>query len=107
MRHQVKPRFFSSTNFDLIKKQVYTYKSMTKQLISNVITFKVAKEATKNMLKDSFIKIFKMNVKKICTINEKPRIKHIRTKKASNVYKPTEYKKVMIYLEKNENSEEN
>ena len=62
----------------------------------NKIVFKVQKNATKNVIKKSIEKIFKVNVVKINTINLKGTTKMIRNKKTS---KPG-YKKAIITLKK-------
>ena len=62
----------------------------------NKVVFKVHKGATKNSIKKSIEKIFKVNVVKINTINLKGKRKIVRNKKAS---KPG-YKKAIITLKK-------
>ena len=62
----------------------------------NKIVFKVHKGASKNSIKKSVEKIFKVNVIKINTINIKGKNKIIRNKKA---FKPG-YKKAIITLKK-------
>ena len=62
----------------------------------NKIVFKVRKNASKNSIKKSIEKIFKVNVVKINTIKLKGKIKMVRNKKAS---KPG-YKKAIITLKK-------
>ena len=62
----------------------------------NKIVFKVQKNATKNVIKKSIEKIFKVNVVKINTINLKGTTKMVRNKKTS---KPG-YKKAIITLKK-------
>ena len=62
----------------------------------NKIVFKVHKGATKNSIKRSVEKIFKVNVVKINTINLKAKTKLVRNKKTS---KPG-YKKAIITLKK-------
>ena len=62
----------------------------------NKIVFKVHKDASKNSIKKSIEKIFKVNVVKINTINLKGKNKIVRNKKAS---KPG-YKKAIITLKK-------
>ena len=62
----------------------------------NKIVFKVEKNASKNSIKKSIEKIFKVNVVKINSINLKGKIKMVRNKKAS---KPG-YKKAIVTLKK-------
>tara|TARA_B100000686_G_C16459416_1_gene796288 strand:- start:6 stop:299 length:294 start_codon:yes stop_codon:yes gene_type:complete len=65
----------------------------------NKVVFKVNKGATKNTIKKSIEKIFKVNVIKINTINIKGKNKLVRNKKA---YK-TGYKKAVVTLKKGQN----
>ena len=60
----------------------------------NKIVFKVHKNASKNSIKKSIEKIFKVNVVKINTINLKGKSKMVRNKKT---FKPG-YKKAIITL---------
>ena len=62
----------------------------------NKVVFKVNKGASKNSIKRSIEKIFKVNVIKINTINLKGKTKIVRNKKA---YKPG-YKKAIVTLKK-------
>ena len=62
----------------------------------NKIVFKVNKGASKNSIKKSIEKIFKVNVIKINTINLKGKTKLVRNKRA---YK-TGYKKAIVTLKK-------
>ncbi len=62
----------------------------------NKVVFKVNKGASKNSIKKSIEKIFKVNVIKINTINLRGKTKIIRNKKA---FKPG-YKKAIITLKK-------
>ena len=62
----------------------------------NKIVFKVHKNASKNSIKKSIEKIFKVKVIKINTINLKGKTKIVRNKKA---FKPG-YKKAIITLKK-------
>ena len=62
----------------------------------NKIVFKVNKKATKNSIKRSIEKIFKVNVIKINTINLKAKSKFVQGKKSS---KPG-YKKAIVTLKK-------
>ena len=65
----------------------------------NKVVFKVDKGASKNSIKKSIEKIFKVNVIKINTINLKGKTKIVRNKKA---YKPG-YKKAIVTLKKGQN----
>lgn len=62
----------------------------------NKIVFKVQKDASKDSIKKSIEKIFKVNVVKINTMNLKRRSKIVRNKKT---FKPG-YKKAIITLKK-------
>ena len=62
----------------------------------NKIVFKVHKKASKNSIKKSIEKIFKVNVVKINTINLKGTTKMIRNKKTFK----SGYKKAIITLKK-------
>tara|TARA_B100000686_G_C16537795_1_gene835766 strand:+ start:426 stop:719 length:294 start_codon:yes stop_codon:yes gene_type:complete len=62
----------------------------------NKVVFKVHKKATKNAIKKSIEKIFKVNVVKINTINLKGVTKIIRNKKTFK----SGYKKAIITLKK-------
>ena len=62
----------------------------------NKIVFKVEKNASKNSIKKSIEKIFKVNVVKINTINLKGKTKIVRNRKA---FKPS-YKKAIVTLKK-------
>ena len=62
----------------------------------NKIVFKVHNGATKKSIKKSVEKIFKVNVIKINTINQKGKTKFVRGKKAN---KPG-YKKAIVTLKK-------
>ena len=62
----------------------------------NKIVFKVHKGASKNSIKKSIEKIFKVNVIKINTINLKGKTKIVKNKKA---YK-SGYKKAIVTLKK-------
>ena len=62
----------------------------------NKIVFKVHKNASKNSIKKSIEKIFKVNVVKIHTINLKGTTKMIRNKKTFK----SGYKKAIITLKK-------
>ena len=65
----------------------------------NKVVFKVHKGASKNSIKRSVEKIFKVNVIKINTINLKGKTKLVRNKRA---YKPG-YKKAIVTLKKGQN----
>ena len=65
----------------------------------NKVVFKVHKGASKNSIKKSIEKIFKVNVIKVNTINLKGKTKIVRNKKA---YKPG-YKKAIVTLKKCQN----
>ena len=62
----------------------------------NKIVFRVHKNASKNLIKKSIEKIFKVNVIKINTINLKGKTKMVRNKKATT----PGYKKAIITLKK-------
>ena len=62
----------------------------------NKLVFKVHKNASKDTIKKSIEKIFKVNVIKVNTINLKGKTKMVRNKKAS---KPG-YKKAIVTLKK-------
>ena len=65
----------------------------------NKVVFKVNKGASKNSIKRSIEKIFKVKVIKINTINLKGKTKLVRNKRA---YKPG-YKKAIVTLKKGQN----
>ena len=65
----------------------------------NKVVFKVHKGASKNSIKKSIEKIFRVNVIKINTINLKGKTKLVRNKRA---YKPG-YKKAIVTLKKGQN----
>ena len=65
----------------------------------NKVVFKVNKSASKNSIKRSIEKIFKVNVIKINTINLRGKTKLVRNKSA---YKPG-YKKAIVTLKKGQN----
>ena len=62
----------------------------------NKVVFKVNKSASKNSIKKSIEKIFKVNVIKINTINLKGKIKMVRNKKSFK----SGYKKAIVTLKK-------
>ena len=65
----------------------------------NKIVFRVHKGSSKNSIKKSIEKIFKVNVIKVNTINLKGKTKLVRNKKA---YK-SGYKKAIVTLKKGQN----
>ena len=65
----------------------------------NKVVFKVHKGASKNSIKKSIEKIFKVNVIKVNTINLKGKTKLVKNKKA---YK-SGYKKAIVTLKKGQN----
>jgi len=65
----------------------------------NKVVFKVHKGASKNSIKRSIEKIFKVNVIKINTINFKRKNKIVRNRKT---FKPG-YKKAIVTLKKGQN----
>ena len=65
----------------------------------NKIVFKVHGGATKKSIKRSVEKIFKVNVIKVNTVNQKGKTKFIRGKKANK----SGYKKAIITLKKGQN----
>ena len=75
-----------------------TEKSTTLSELNKVV-FKVHKGASKNSIKKSIEKIFKVNVIKVNTINLKGKTKLVRNKKA---YK-SGYKKAIVTLKKGQN----
>ena len=81
--------------FDTIISQNITEKS-TSLSEFNKIVFKVHKDASKNSIKRSIEKVFKVNVIKINTINLKGKTKIIRNKKAFK----SGYKKAIVTLKK-------
>tara|TARA_B100000029_G_scaffold330304_1_gene322626 strand:+ start:976 stop:1269 length:294 start_codon:yes stop_codon:yes gene_type:complete len=62
----------------------------------NKIVFKVHRGASKSSIKKSVEKIFKVNVIKINTINQKGKIKIVRGKKSNK----SGYKKAIVTLKK-------
>ena len=62
----------------------------------NKIVFKVHKGANKNSIKKSIEKIFKVNVIKINTINQKGKTKFVKNKKTVK----SGYKKAIVTLKK-------
>ena len=91
--------------YDKILSPIVTEKS-TNLSEQNKIVFKVQKKATKNFIKKSIEKIFKVNVVKINTINLKGSTKMVRNKKSRNKItrgrkvKVSGYKKAIITLKK-------
>jgi len=62
----------------------------------NKVVFKVKKDASKNSIKKSIEKIFKVNVTKINTINLKGKTKMVKNKKTFK----SGYKKAIVTLKK-------
>ena len=81
--------------FDTIVSPVITEKATTLSEF-NKIVFRVHKSASKNSIKKSIEKIFKVNVIKINTINLRGKTKLVRGKKSS---RPS-YKKAIVTLKK-------
>ena len=65
----------------------------------NKIVFKVDEGASKRSIKKSVEKIFKVNVVKVNTINQKGKTKLVRGKKANR----SGYKKAIVTLKKGQN----
>ena len=80
---------------DTIVSPVITEKATTLSEF-NKIVFRVHKGVSKNSIKKSIEKIFKVNVVKINTINSKRKIKLVKGKKST---KPG-YKKAIVTLKK-------
>ena len=81
--------------FDTIVSPAITEKA-TSLSEFNKMVFKVHKGASKNSIKKSIEKIFKVNVVKINTINLKGKTKIVRGKKSSR----SGYKKAIVTLKK-------
>ena len=81
--------------FDTIVSPVITEKATTLSEF-NKIVFRVHKSASKNSIKKSIEKIFKVNVIKINTINLKGKTKLVKGKKSSR----PGYKKAIVTLKK-------
>ena len=81
--------------FDTIVSPVITEKA-TALSEFNKMVFRVHKGASKNSIKKSIEKIFKVNVIKINTINLKGRTKMVKGKKSSR----PGYKKAIVTLKK-------
>ena len=81
--------------FDTIVSPVITEKA-TSLSEFNKMVFKVHKGASKNSIKKSIEKIFKVNVVKINTINLKGKTKIVKGKKSSR----SGYKKAIVTLKK-------
>ena len=81
--------------FDTIVSPVITEKATTLSEFNKMV-FRVHKGASKNSIKKSIEKIFKVNVIKINTINLKGKTKLVRGKKSSR----PGYKKAIITLKK-------
>ena len=80
---------------DTIVSPVITEKATSLSELNKMV-FKVHKGASKNSIKKSIEKIFKVNVVKINTINLRSKTKFVRGKKSS---KPG-YKKAIVTLKK-------
>ena len=80
---------------DTIVSPVITEKATTLSEF-NKIVFRVQKSASKNSIKKSIEKIFKVNVIKINTINLKGKTKLVKGKKSSR----PGYKKAIVTLKK-------
>ena len=80
---------------DTIVSPVITEKATTLSEFNKMV-FRVHKGASKNSIKKSIEKIFKVNVIKINTINLKGKIKLVRGKKSSR----PGYKKAIVTLKK-------
>tara|TARA_B100000029_G_C17117832_1_gene793953 strand:+ start:22 stop:315 length:294 start_codon:yes stop_codon:yes gene_type:complete len=65
----------------------------------NKVVFKVKKDVSKELIKKSVEKLFKVNVIKVNTLNIKGKVKLVRGKKA----KKSGYKKAIITLKKGQN----
>ena len=81
--------------FDTIVSPVITEKATTLSEFNKMV-FRVHKNASKNSIKKSIEKIFKVNVIKINTINLKGRTKMVKGKKSSR----PGYKKAIVTLKK-------
>ena len=81
--------------FDTIVSPVITEKATTLSEFNKTV-FRVHKGASKNSIKKSIEKIFKVNVIKINTINLKGKTKLVRGKKSSR----PGYKKAIVTLKK-------
>ena len=81
--------------FDIIISPVITEKA-TSLSVFNKVVFKTHKGASKNSIKKSIEKIFKVNVIKINTINMKRKSKIVKNKKAFK----SGYKKAIVTLKK-------
>jgi large subunit ribosomal protein L23 len=83
---------------DSINSPVITEKATTLS-DQNKVVFKVHKNASKNSIKKSIEKIFKVKVVKINTINKKSKNKIVRNKRS----KKKGFKKAIITLKKGQN----
>ena len=81
--------------FDTIVSPVITEKATTLSEFNKMV-FRVHKGASKNSIKKSIEKIFKVNVIKINTINLKGKTKLVKGKKSSR----PGYKKAIVTLKK-------
>jgi len=82
-------------SFDIIKSPTITEKA-TSLSEFNKIVFKVDDGASKNIIKKTIEKIFKVNVIKVNTINTKGKTKLVKGKKS----KKPGYKKAIVTLKK-------
>ena len=85
-------------HLDTIISPNITEKSTTLSEFNKVV-FKVNKGASKNSIKKSIEKIFKVNVIKINTINLKGKTKFVKNKKTVK----SGYKKAIVTLKKGQN----
>ena len=82
-------------SFDIIRSPTITEKA-TSLSEFNKIVFKVDDGASKNIIKKTIEKIFKVNVIKVNTINTKGKTKLVKGKKS----KKPGYKKAIVTLKK-------
>jgi large subunit ribosomal protein L23 len=82
-------------SYDIILEPVVTEKSTNLSSLNKVV-FKVADFATKDNIKKSVERLFKVNVTKVNTMNFKPRYKMVRGK----VARTSGYKKAVVTLKK-------
>ena len=79
--------------FDIILSPVVTEKS-TNLNAFNKMTFKVARDASKTLIKKSIEKLYKVEVIKVNTILSKPKVKVVRGKLGKKVG----YKKAIVTI---------
>lgn len=82
------------TIYDIILKPLFTEQSSSLQERENAYTFEVVKSSNKYQIKDAVEKIFKVKVKKVCTLNyegKKKRLGRFEGKRRS-------WKKAIVYL---------